>query len=201
MGSERRCPMPDDQVAKIRREIAGHYYTSSELVWWHGVEQVAEFALGDLVMLLDRLAEHEARAAQPERTAPVQGYGRIPWSVHEKAWGVYAQQFGCDQSAERIAERHGFDVSEMDRFHPTWREEAEEIPRLRKQLATAREDGARRERERCLSIIAKLIAHCDRVAAEHSEADPSFAAQWDRASLMLESADVEITRRAEEPRE
>ena len=68
--------------------------------------------------------------------APVHGYGRrIPWSVHCKAWEGYSLQFGTRQSAERIAERGGFDIGEMDIYFPNWREESDEIPLLRKRIA------------------------------------------------------------------
>ncbi len=67
------------------------------------------------------------------KTAPVQDYGRIPWSTHVKAWREYHRQHPNHQTAERMAERGGFHVSEMDVFHPTWRDEVEEIPLLKTQ--------------------------------------------------------------------
>ena len=39
--------------------------------------------------------------------------GKVPWDVHVRAWEGYARQFGCEQSAERIAERGGFGYREM----------------------------------------------------------------------------------------
>jgi hypothetical protein len=45
----------------------------------------------------------------------------IPWSVAEKAYAVYAAKYGTRQSLERLAERGGFGVSEMDEFVPEWR--------------------------------------------------------------------------------
>jgi len=77
-----------------------------------------------------------------ERTAPVQGHAPIPWSVHEAAWQGYASLYGKRQSAERIAERGGFGVEEMDDYHPTWREESEEIPRMRKRIAALEAEKA-----------------------------------------------------------
>lgn len=54
------------------------------------------------------------------RRAPVQGEpryrrvaGTVSWDEHEEAWREYARRFGPYQSAERIAERHGFGYSEM----------------------------------------------------------------------------------------
>ncbi|KKN29699.1 hypothetical protein LCGC14_0841460 [marine sediment metagenome] len=57
-----------------------------------------------------------------DRTAPIQPSdrgrvripgGRIPWALHELAWRAYAAAGHGDQSAERIAERHGFDWVEL----------------------------------------------------------------------------------------
>lgn len=61
-------------------------------------------------------------------------YTRIPWSVAEKAYATYVARYGNSQSLERIAERCGFHNNEMDLFHPTWREEADENVKLRKEL-------------------------------------------------------------------
>lgn len=71
------------------------------------------------------LARTEAGAV--EKRAPVQRYhGKtIPWRVHGLAWEAYAKKYGSSQSAERIAERGGFGVGEMDEFLPGWREMAE----------------------------------------------------------------------------
>lgn len=77
--------------------------------------------------------------------APVQGYSAgIPWSLHLRAYDVYAAKWGRGQSAERIAERGGFAVDELDEFVPGWRDEASEIASLRTKLAkvTAERDKA-----------------------------------------------------------
>jgi len=43
--------------------------------------------------------------------------GTIAWAEHARAWRVYAARFlGVDQSAERIAERHGFTYEELVDF-------------------------------------------------------------------------------------
>ena len=60
---------------------------------------------------------------------------QVPWSVAEKAWSTYQAQYGTGQSLERMAERGGFSPGEMDMFHPKWREECEEIPRLKTALS------------------------------------------------------------------
>lgn len=39
--------------------------------------------------------------------------GTILWEEHVEAWEVYAKRYGRSQSAERIAQRHGFDYSEL----------------------------------------------------------------------------------------
>lgn len=70
-----------------------------------------------------------------ERRAPVQGewnrertikkpYGTVAWSEHLLAWDVYAQHYGRNQSAERMAERAGFgywEITELLGHEPkTW---------------------------------------------------------------------------------
>lgn len=53
------------------------------------------------------------------RVAPVQGEwkcrpaGTVPWDVHLQAFEVYRQRTGTHQTAERIAERGGFDYREL----------------------------------------------------------------------------------------
>lgn len=39
--------------------------------------------------------------------------GTITWAEHLEAWERYAQRFGRDQSAERVAERGGFSFLEL----------------------------------------------------------------------------------------
>lgn len=69
------------------------------------------------------------------RRAPVQGTlvggrwtrvpGSVEWTEHELAWRAYAARYGRDQSAERIAERHGFGYDEITNLlghePKTWR--------------------------------------------------------------------------------
>lgn len=54
------------------------------------------------------------------RQFPVQGWGNIPWSIAEEAYAQYAQKFGTSQSLERLAERGGFGIEEMNQFVPNW---------------------------------------------------------------------------------
>ena len=49
----------------------------------------------------------------------------IPWEVAEKAYAEYASRFGNSQSLERLAERGGFCVEEMDLYYPEWMSESE----------------------------------------------------------------------------
>jgi hypothetical protein len=104
-----------------------------------------------------RAAEAEVQAlTQERRLFPIQSERgaaphptRIPWSVADKAYSVYSAQYGKDQSLERLAERGGFGPSEMDRFHPTWREEASEILKLLADVAalTQERDALKRHIE------------------------------------------------------
>lgn len=41
------------------------------------------------------------------------GPGTISWEEHCLAWSFYAQRYGREQSAERMAERGGFGFQEM----------------------------------------------------------------------------------------
>lgn len=42
--------------------------------------------------------------------------GTISWEEHEEAWRAYDAKYHCGQSAERMAERHGFSYSELCMF-------------------------------------------------------------------------------------
>jgi hypothetical protein len=68
-----------------------------------------------------------------DKAAP--GPLRIPWSVAEKAYCQYARHYGTGQSLERLAERGGFGLGEMDELYPKWREEVSEITVLRERIA------------------------------------------------------------------
>lgn len=52
------------------------------------------------------------------------GPGTIAWAEHCLAWSAYAQRYGSEQSAERLAERGGFGYDELmtflGRFPETW---------------------------------------------------------------------------------
>lgn len=56
-----------------------------------------------------------------EAEFPVATGGRIPWRVAELAYIEYAKRYGRDQSLERLAERGGFHVNELDALLPEWR--------------------------------------------------------------------------------
>lgn len=58
-----------------------------------------------------------------ERRTPVQMStklrkppGTVSWAEHLEAWGAYAKRYGDSQSAERMAERHGFSYCELVTF-------------------------------------------------------------------------------------
>jgi hypothetical protein len=109
--------------------------------------------VGEVLAERDALkAERRTFPLQPDRKAKP-GPVNIPWSVAEKAYGVYALRFGKDQSLARLAERQGFSWSEMDMFLPGWREECSEIDTLRAKLS-----ASEREAERLRADVAKV---CD----------------------------------------
>ena len=57
---------------------------------------------------------------------------KIPWSIAERDYEGYVKRYGKCQTLERLAERGGFYVEEMDQLYPAWREEVEEVYLLRK---------------------------------------------------------------------
>lgn len=106
-----------------------------------------------------------------QRRAPVQKYHAktIPWKVHGLAWEAYAKKYGTQQSPERMAERGGFGIYEMDMFLPGWREMAEAIDSeqaavdtLRAQLEAA-EERAETEAEECERLARANIAYSQQV--------------------------------------
>lgn len=44
------------------------------------------------------------------------GPGSITWDEHLRAWGAYDARYHSGQSAERMAERGGFDYAELVMF-------------------------------------------------------------------------------------
>lgn len=89
---------------------------------------------------------------------------RIPWSVAEKAYSVYAARFP-GQTAERLAERGGLTPSEMDILLPGWREECSELAALR--LSVAR--------------LEKEAEEANKLAMLHLESADSMKAAWNAA--------------------
>ena len=67
--------------------------------------------------------------------------GSIPWWVAEQAYITYAGRYGNEQSLERLAERGGFGISEMDEYFPEWRDECSLIAQLQAELATEKAEG------------------------------------------------------------
>ena len=108
---------------------AGCHEPDANVVAWIGVE---------VDRALSSLPADEGQ--DDERRAPVQGErqllpsfpfrsslpaGTVEWSEHVKAWETYAQHFGRNQDAERMAQRGGFGYVELCAFlgrpPETWR--------------------------------------------------------------------------------
>jgi hypothetical protein len=71
----------------------------------------------------------------------------IPWSVAELAYSVYISRYGSSQPLERLAERGGFHVLEMDELLPDWRERCDELAKLKAERdELKRQVGHMRER-------------------------------------------------------
>lgn len=47
----------------------------------------------------------------------------IPMALAEKVYENYAKRFGTQQSLQRLGQRGGFGIEEMDQLYPKWREE------------------------------------------------------------------------------
>jgi hypothetical protein len=73
---------------------------------------------------------------QVDRTPTKPQFRSIPWSVAEKAYAVYSRNYGTGQSLERMAQRGGFSNGEMDIYYPAWRDDVDELAKLRAAAAT-----------------------------------------------------------------
>ena len=51
-----------------------------------------------------------------ERAPDAKPAGTISWAEHVEAWTAYSARYGHEQSAERIAERGGFDYYELREY-------------------------------------------------------------------------------------
>lgn len=103
-----------------------------------------------------RFVIEQLPAKEPEKMFPLQtsrgedvkpGPIQIPWSIAEKAYGAYARAYGRGQSLERLAERGGFEWYEMDMLYPQWREECDELAKLRAENEKLRKQIEAKERE------------------------------------------------------
>lgn len=96
------------------------------------------------------LAEIEARKF------PIGNYGTIPWDVAQRAYEVYAKKYGTRQTLQRIAERGGFGVDEMDMFLPDWRERVNGWNALLAALKEARAEIVKTKALLCLSVGGRI---------------------------------------------
>jgi len=91
--------------------------------------------LMDKIMASPKMQEKLRKLLFPERAPAVVGAVRrfplqptkgrpaptsCPWSVADKAYSQYVIGCGRQQSLERLAERGGFGLEEMDRYYPGW---------------------------------------------------------------------------------
>ena len=131
-GSSGRCPKHDKEVV-VNTPSEKEVEAARAAVREHGAKQypVGEdrAALCHAALVLDREVE---RLRLRTRMFPIQSSKGRPtftscsWDIAEKAYSDYRRRFGDSQSLERLAERHGFDASEMDDHYPAWeREETE----------------------------------------------------------------------------
>ena len=142
------CPCVDDEcdlVKRTKNALAQPPDAEPEPVGWmwleDGIEEYGapyELRPGSAVPLY---AAPQPAAGKGEKRAPVQGYVQgIPWEMHLRAYDVYCKKHGPQPAMidlEGRGCRGGFHTEELDEFIPGWRDELEELPRLRKQLADA----------------------------------------------------------------
>jgi hypothetical protein len=125
---------------------------------------------------------------QVDRNYPRPGPITAPWSVAEKAWAVYAGKHGTQQSVERLAQRGGFAWSEMDFFYPAWREETDELLKLRGQLQSVEELN-----KAALALLAEAVqAGAFQAECPHG-AEPDYC---DGCAHAREKASAEVRRKA-----
>lgn len=135
----------------------------------------------------------QARKAA-EKPFPIQseyGYGphpiTVPWCVAEKAFAVYRDRYGTNQSIERIAERGGFGPSEMDKFYPTWKEEVSALAAKDKLIAELRREveGLRANHQvgTCCICGSAIWSKEVRMSDERGEFHPLCAVKQERDKL------------------
>lgn len=105
---------------------------------------------------------------------------RIPWSVAEKAFGVYCLKYGRGQDLERLAERGGFYWGELDDLYPQWRTESSEVIALRKAL--------RELHEAATGVLGSYENYCSdkKPEAEWDEYDFGMNPKWKTLRETLE---------------
>jgi hypothetical protein len=63
-------------------------------------------------------------SAQRDLAESGRALNSVPWHVADRAWRAYDEKYRCGQTAERLAERGGFSVVELDEYYPGWRDAA-----------------------------------------------------------------------------
>jgi hypothetical protein len=162
------------EIARLRDQLKITISEYDELIDI-GREQERGACAAEIAQL--KQAVESATSLAENKTAPVQDFPpqRIPWSLHLKAYEAYAKRYGTRQSAERLAERGGFDTSEMDMFAPGWRDEVDEIIRLRKERDDAASLAAKAtERVAELEKGLETIAAWKRDKCEIADAETLF---------------------------
>lgn len=60
---------------------------------------------------------------------------KIAWEIADYAYSHYKARYGTDQSLERLAERGGFSVKEMDMYYPNWRKDSSDRAKDKEEIA------------------------------------------------------------------
>lgn len=111
---------------EFARQCFGNFFTRGK--WAKEILPIQE--IEESISCIARTDKTRLFPIQTERGYPKPYPLQIPWSVAEKAYGVYASRYGKSQTLEHLADRGGFGPGEMDMFHPTWLEEVSEITNL-----------------------------------------------------------------------
>lgn len=131
----------------------------------------------------------ENKRLKSPRTFPIQGAARVPWEVAEQAYIGYVKMCGSCQTLERLGERGGFGVEEMDEFYPEWRSTTRRIADLQ----------ARAEAWKAVHVARKAMDDTNSPAINPSEAYISSEILYLKALETASQLDQQQARESSEP--
>ncbi len=141
-------------VASIKIDAEEQGYTACQCIV--GTPPLCEYCIAERVLshfarleqseFAKGMVEHHKKASKVTEKAlrkfPLLGekgnVGSIPWWIAEQAYIGYANKYGDQQSLERLAERGGFGISELNEYYPGWKDECNIIKQIQAELACSR---------------------------------------------------------------